>query len=171
MASSSVALAGARPRWFVVGDWNAFFALLLDNMINLVVFAGILMGGFGFPRRWRVCSLSTGPGQRRKRLWMVRRVTSTRAPRSLVAVVAGAVDDDLRVGNPGDREVPGAHVIDTAAHTDLPARRADDHPPLGEHQRRAAGLIAPTDGVGNVPGAEVNGHVGREAEEGNGAEW
>ena len=50
MASSSVALAGARPRWFVVGDWNAFFALLLDNMINLVVFAGILMGGFGFPR-------------------------------------------------------------------------------------------------------------------------
>ncbi len=50
MASSSVALAGPRPRWFVVGDWNAFFALLLDNMINLVVFAGILMGGFGFPR-------------------------------------------------------------------------------------------------------------------------
>ena len=50
MASSSVALAGARPHWFVVGDWNAFFALLLDNMINLVVFAGILMGGFGFPR-------------------------------------------------------------------------------------------------------------------------
>jgi adenine/guanine/hypoxanthine permease len=50
MASSSVAFAGARPHWFVVGDWNAFFALLLDNMINLVVFAGLLMGGFGFPR-------------------------------------------------------------------------------------------------------------------------
>src|SRR5437667_1747305 len=36
-------------RWFVVEDWNAFFALLLDNMINLVVFASILVGGFGFP--------------------------------------------------------------------------------------------------------------------------
>lgn len=36
-------------RWFRSGDWNAFFALLLDNMINLVVFASILAGGFGFP--------------------------------------------------------------------------------------------------------------------------
>ena len=36
-------------RWFVAGDWNAFFALLLDNMINLVVFAGLLAGAFGFP--------------------------------------------------------------------------------------------------------------------------
>jgi adenine/guanine/hypoxanthine permease len=40
---------GSRYRWFVLGDWNAFFALLLDNMINLVVLAGILVGGFGFP--------------------------------------------------------------------------------------------------------------------------
>ena len=38
-----------RYRWFVVGDWNAFFSLLLDNMINLVVFASILVGAFGFP--------------------------------------------------------------------------------------------------------------------------
>ncbi len=49
-AGSVAAAAPPRLRWFVVGDWNAFFALLLDNMINLVVFAGILMGGFGFPR-------------------------------------------------------------------------------------------------------------------------
>lgn len=39
----------SKHRWFVAGDWNAFFALLLDNMINLVVFAGILAGAFGFP--------------------------------------------------------------------------------------------------------------------------
>lgn len=31
------------------GDFNAFFALLLDNVVNLVVFSGILVGVFGFP--------------------------------------------------------------------------------------------------------------------------
>ncbi len=36
-------------RWFAVGDFNAFFALMLDNMLNLVVLASIL-AGFGFPR-------------------------------------------------------------------------------------------------------------------------
>ncbi len=36
-------------RWFAVGDLNAFFALMLDNMLNLVVLASIL-AGFGFPR-------------------------------------------------------------------------------------------------------------------------
>jgi AGZA family xanthine/uracil permease-like MFS transporter len=36
-------------RPFAVGDWNAFFALLLDNMVNLVVLASILVGAFGFP--------------------------------------------------------------------------------------------------------------------------
>jgi AGZA family xanthine/uracil permease-like MFS transporter len=37
------------PRWFVVGDINAFFGLMLDNVVNLAVLAGILVGGFGFP--------------------------------------------------------------------------------------------------------------------------
>jgi AGZA family xanthine/uracil permease-like MFS transporter len=38
-----------RYRWFVPGDGNAFFSLLLDNMINLVVLASLLTGVFGFP--------------------------------------------------------------------------------------------------------------------------
>ncbi len=37
------------PRWFSIGDINAFFGLMLDNVVNLAVLAGILVGGFGFP--------------------------------------------------------------------------------------------------------------------------
>lgn len=36
-------------RWFSSGDVNAFFGLMLDNVVNLAVLAGILVGGFGFP--------------------------------------------------------------------------------------------------------------------------
>jgi AGZA family xanthine/uracil permease-like MFS transporter len=36
-------------RWAVPGDINAFFGLMLDNVVNLAVLAGILVGGFGFP--------------------------------------------------------------------------------------------------------------------------
>lgn len=36
-------------RLFRAGDLNAFFGLLLDNLLNLVVLGGILIGGFGFP--------------------------------------------------------------------------------------------------------------------------
>lgn len=35
------------PRWAASGDWNAFFALFLDNIVNLVLLSGILLG-FGF---------------------------------------------------------------------------------------------------------------------------
>lgn len=35
---------------FKIGDINAFFGLLLDNLLNLVVLGGILIGGFGLPR-------------------------------------------------------------------------------------------------------------------------
>lgn len=38
-----------RYRWFAVGDWNAFFSLLIDNMVNLIVLASLLTGAFGFP--------------------------------------------------------------------------------------------------------------------------
>ncbi len=38
-----------RYRWFAAGDWNACFALLLDNMVNLVVLTSLLTGVFGFP--------------------------------------------------------------------------------------------------------------------------
>lgn len=38
--------------WFVPGDLNAFFGLLLDNVANLVVLTSILAGVFGFPARF-----------------------------------------------------------------------------------------------------------------------
>lgn len=43
-------MAESRYRWARVGDINAFFGLMLDNMSDLVIMAGILIGVFGFPR-------------------------------------------------------------------------------------------------------------------------
>jgi len=37
-------------RTFVVGDWNAFFGLMLDNMSDLVIMATLLTGVFGLPK-------------------------------------------------------------------------------------------------------------------------
>lgn len=37
------------PSWLALGDLNAFFALLLDNVVNLVVLTAILVFQFGFP--------------------------------------------------------------------------------------------------------------------------
>src|SRR6185436_4214527 len=36
-------------RWYAPGDINAFFGLAVDNLTNLVVLAGLLVGVFGFP--------------------------------------------------------------------------------------------------------------------------
>ena len=36
-------------RWAAPGDINAFFGLILDNVVNLAILAGILVGAFGFP--------------------------------------------------------------------------------------------------------------------------
>ena len=36
-------------RWFRAGDLNGFFALMFDNVANLVILASILTGAFGFP--------------------------------------------------------------------------------------------------------------------------
>ena len=36
-------------KWATTGDINAFFGLMLDNVVNLAVLAGILVAGFGFP--------------------------------------------------------------------------------------------------------------------------
>src|SRR6476619_2496166 len=44
-----VGVPGARYKWAAKGDINAFFGLMLDNVVNLAVLAGILVGGFGFP--------------------------------------------------------------------------------------------------------------------------
>jgi adenine/guanine/hypoxanthine permease len=40
-----------RYRWAQWGDLNAFFGLMLDNVTNLVVLTGILVGVFGYPPR------------------------------------------------------------------------------------------------------------------------
>ena len=40
--------AGRAPRWFTIGDINAFFGLMLDNVVNLAVLAGILWAGSDF---------------------------------------------------------------------------------------------------------------------------
>jgi AGZA family xanthine/uracil permease-like MFS transporter len=37
-------------RLFAVGDINAFFGLMLDNVSGLVILAAILTGAFGMPR-------------------------------------------------------------------------------------------------------------------------
>ena len=47
--SATVPPTPFRYRWFAVGDVNAFFGLMLDNVVNLAVLAGILIFGFGFP--------------------------------------------------------------------------------------------------------------------------
>ena len=39
-----------RSGWFRVGDLNAFFALMFDNVANLVILAAILVGAFHFPK-------------------------------------------------------------------------------------------------------------------------
>ncbi|RME89695.1 MAG: hypothetical protein D6767_08060 [Candidatus Hydrogenedentota bacterium] len=38
-------------KWFKIGDFNAFFTLFLDNVLNLVILASILVQGFGFPEK------------------------------------------------------------------------------------------------------------------------
>jgi len=43
-------MTGSGYRWMQVGDINAFFGLMIDNMSDLVIMAGILIGVFGFPR-------------------------------------------------------------------------------------------------------------------------
>jgi adenine/guanine/hypoxanthine permease len=40
---------GTPYKWAATGDINAFFGLMLDNVVNLAVLAGILVFGFGFP--------------------------------------------------------------------------------------------------------------------------
>ena len=48
--SRSTAPASLGPyRWAGPGDVNAFFGLILDNIVNLAILAGILIAVFGFP--------------------------------------------------------------------------------------------------------------------------
>src|SRR5687767_2498725 len=47
--ATSPAPSATRYRWAAAGDVNAFFGLMLDNVMNLVILAGILISVFGFP--------------------------------------------------------------------------------------------------------------------------
>jgi AGZA family xanthine/uracil permease-like MFS transporter len=49
MRGDAYMTTGTSYRWFAPGDINAFFGLMLDNVVNLAVLAGILVGAFGFP--------------------------------------------------------------------------------------------------------------------------
>src|SRR5436190_15889345 len=42
-------MSSPRYRWAAPGDVNAFFGLMLDNVMNLVILAGILVFVYGFP--------------------------------------------------------------------------------------------------------------------------
>jgi AGZA family xanthine/uracil permease-like MFS transporter len=42
-------MSSSRYRWATPGDVNAFFGLMLDNVMNLVILAGILIYVYGFP--------------------------------------------------------------------------------------------------------------------------
>src|SRR6266545_4773672 len=47
--ATPLAPSATRYRWAAAGDVNAFFGLMLDNVMNLVILAGILIFVFGFP--------------------------------------------------------------------------------------------------------------------------
>jgi AGZA family xanthine/uracil permease-like MFS transporter len=47
--TAGIARPDARGRWYAAGDVNAFFGLAVDNLTNLVVLVGLLVGVFGFP--------------------------------------------------------------------------------------------------------------------------
>jgi AGZA family xanthine/uracil permease-like MFS transporter len=47
--ATSAGPSATRYRWAAAGDVNAFFGLMLDNVMNLVILAGILIFVFGFP--------------------------------------------------------------------------------------------------------------------------
>ena len=49
MAAAAPPVPVVRYRWAAPGDLNAFFGLMLDNVMNLVILAGILIGVFSFP--------------------------------------------------------------------------------------------------------------------------
>jgi adenine/guanine/hypoxanthine permease len=48
-ATNTAAGNSGTYKWAAAGDINAFFGLMLDNVVNLAVLAGILVFGFGFP--------------------------------------------------------------------------------------------------------------------------
>ncbi|HPC92773.1 MAG TPA: MFS transporter [Myxococcota bacterium] len=47
-------------KWFVAGDLNAFFALFVDNIVNLVILTAILVGQFGMPQDFILTKMIPG---------------------------------------------------------------------------------------------------------------
>jgi adenine/guanine/hypoxanthine permease len=47
--TATTPVGSRRYQWAALGDINAFFGLILDNVVNLAILAGILIGIFGFP--------------------------------------------------------------------------------------------------------------------------
>ncbi len=45
-------LSGTHYSWIARGDVNAFFGLMLDNIANLLMMVGILVGVFQFPEEF-----------------------------------------------------------------------------------------------------------------------
>ena len=41
--------ASATRRWFVAGDLNGFFGLVVDNLAVMAFLSTVLVTGFGFP--------------------------------------------------------------------------------------------------------------------------
>ncbi len=50
--SNAAANGNFKYHWFTLGDLNAFFGLMVDNVTNLVILAGILVYGFGYPEQY-----------------------------------------------------------------------------------------------------------------------
>ena len=49
-----------RVSWIAWGDLNAFFGLMLDNLLNLVVLTGLLVGVFQFPQEFALARMIPG---------------------------------------------------------------------------------------------------------------
>jgi AGZA family xanthine/uracil permease-like MFS transporter len=52
MSNALAAEQKFKYQWFTLGDLNAFFGLMVDNVTNLVILAGILVFGFGYPEQY-----------------------------------------------------------------------------------------------------------------------
>lgn len=49
-AGNATTLTPAGVKWLARGDLNAFFGLMLDNVGDMILMAGLLVGAFGMPR-------------------------------------------------------------------------------------------------------------------------
>jgi AGZA family xanthine/uracil permease-like MFS transporter len=84
------------PRWLAPGDWNAFFGLALDNLTQLVILSGLLIGVFKFPADLvlgrMVPGTAAGGDDRRPRLHGARRPLMRRTGRDDVTAMPFGID-------------------------------------------------------------------------------